>query len=235
MSEFYTYKGITITPQPGGYYELAHPSLPEPVRERGKEKAEQRADEIAAATALPDDDSHIAPQGALPDVPPAPEPVADFTPTVTPDSVTDPVVQLLLQQNQQMQQQMSAMMQHVAELSAAGVRTVGHTEGEAPVRLHVPSTYAGEMDPETRERLEAKGIKVVKIILEENESIPPTGLFISHNGRPYMLQPGVPVDVPDFLVGILDTAVMSAPIVNAESKKVIGYRDRLKYAYRRVD
>lgn len=228
MSDSYNYNGVTITPQAGGFYELTHPSLQEPVRERGKEKAEQRATEIADAARAPDDDSHIAPQGALPDAPDALPPLGGGD---VGEQLIDPLAVM-----QSIMTQMQVMQARIEELSAAGVRTVGHTEGEAPQpRVAMPNRFTGEMDAETRERIEARGHKVVKIILEENETIPPTGLFLGHNGRAYMIQPGVPVEVPDFLVGILDDAVMSAPIVNSETKKVVGYRDRLKYAYRRVE
>ncbi len=217
MTQTYEHKGVKITPLPGGYYELNHSSLKEPERERGKEKAEQRADEIAAAAASVDPDAHIT-QGDLPDDVPQLEPEqqsgADMTAVM---------------------EQLKKMQAHIDELSAAGVRTVGQTEGEAREPLVAPNKYAGEMSKDDRKKLEKQGHKVIKIILEENETIPPTGLFIGHNGRSYMIQPGVPVDVPDFLVGVLDNAVTSAPIVNSETKKVIGYRDRLKYAYRRVE
>lgn len=243
MSDQYEHAGVTITPQPGGYYELSHPSLEEPIRERGKEKAEQRAEDFAASLKHLDE-GHIAPQGDLPDVaalvPPVVTDVTASAPSAAPDvgatpAPTDPIVQMLLEQNQQMQKQMSAMSAHMAEMAAAGVRTVAQTEGDMAPRIDAPRTYAGEMDKGQRKRLEAKGHKIHKIILEENESIPPTGLFVSHNGRPYMIQPGIPVDVPDFLLDLLNDAVMSAPIVNTESKKVVGYRDRLKYSYRQVE
>lgn len=218
MSDTYEYKGVKITPLPGGFYELAHPSLADPERARGKEKAEQRADEIAAAAAPGDDEGHIEPQGA---VPPVLEPPADPLAAMT-----------------QMAEQMRAMQARIEELSAVGVRTVGVTEGEeapAPTRVPMPNRFAGEMSPEAKARLEERGVKVMKIILEENETIPPTGLFLGHNGRSYVIQPGVPVEVPQFLVDVLNNAVMSTPIVNGESKKVVGYRDRLKYAYRHVE
>lgn len=237
MSDTYDHKGVTVTPQPGGYYELAHPSLTEAERVRGKEKADQRADEIALAAASDDDGGRIDPQGDLGAAPPPLliEPVANFAPSEVPSTANDPAVALILEQNAAMHTQMQAMQARMEELAAAGVRTVGQTEGAMPPRVAMPSHFAGEMDADTRARLEEKGHKVVKIILEENETIPPTGLFVSHNGRPYMIQPGIPVELPDFLVSILDDAVMSTPIVNTESKKVVGYRDRLKYAYRRVE
>lgn len=222
MSDHYDHKGVTITPQPGGYYELSHSSLAEPIRERGKEKAEQRADEIAAATANHDDGSHIEPQGEIPAAPAL-------------EKIEVPAEGLSAEQAKQLLDQMASMQAHLNALSAAGVRTVVQDEGEPAPKLPMSQHYAGEMSKETRAALKERGIKTVKIVLEESEHIPPTGLFLGHNGRSYMIQPGTPVEVPDFLVGVLDNAVTSAPIVNAESKKVIGYRDRLKYPYRRVE
>jgi hypothetical protein len=72
----------------------------------------------------------------------------------------------------------------------------------------------------------------VKIILEESEHIPPTGLFLGHNGASFVIQPGVPVSVPKEIITILDDAVMSSPITEPGTQNVIGYRDRMKYPYR---
>lgn len=76
--------------------------------------------------------------------------------------------------------------------------------------------------------------KTLRIILEENDNIPPTGLFLQHNARAYMLKPGEAVDVPLHLIEILDHAVESTPQVDPQTKQVIGYRDRLRYPYRVV-
>lgn len=76
--------------------------------------------------------------------------------------------------------------------------------------------------------------KRVKIILEENEAIPPTGLPLQHNGRAIVIMPGEIVEVPEHYIEILDHAVMSTPTVDPQTKQVLGYRDRLRYPYRRV-
>lgn len=72
------------------------------------------------------------------------------------------------------------------------------------------------------------------IILDDNDDIPPTGLFVGHNGTGFLIQTGVPVRVPDHVLAILDDAVMDAPITDPQTKQVMGYRPRPRYSYRRV-
>lgn len=105
--------------------------------------------------------------------------------------------------------------------------------GQVP--LAIPREYSGQMDAKTKKALKDAGIEVKTIVLEENETIPPTGLFLGHNGRSYMIVPGEEVDVPDFLLGVLNDAVMSAPVVDSKTQKVLGYRSRSKYPYRLVN
>ncbi len=79
--------------------------------------------------------------------------------------------------------------------------------------------------------IEAEKPKMVRIQLEENESIPPGGQFIGVQGEGYILKPGVPTMVPLGVVEVLDNMVMSVPIQD-EMQTVIGFRDRLRFPYR---
>lgn len=75
----------------------------------------------------------------------------------------------------------------------------------------------------------------VKIVLEENEEIPPTGLFIGLNGVGYLIRPGEEVEVPYGVKEVLEHAVMSMPAIDPVTKQVLGYRDRMRYPFRVVN
>ena len=73
---------------------------------------------------------------------------------------------------------------------------------------------------------------MTRIILEENDEIPAVGLFLGHNGNGFLLKPGMPVDVPNEILGILNDAVMSSPVIDPETKAITGWRQRMRYGYR---
>lgn len=72
------------------------------------------------------------------------------------------------------------------------------------------------------------------ILVEENDDIPPTGLYVGHNGTGYLLRAGEPISVPSFLLDILDHAIMTAAVTDPTTRQVIGQRQRMRYPYRRV-
>jgi hypothetical protein len=72
----------------------------------------------------------------------------------------------------------------------------------------------------------------VRIVLEDNDGIPPTGQFFGVDGKGYILRSGEPADVPPEIINILNTAIVDAPIVDQVTKQIIGYRKRLRFAYR---
>ena len=73
-----------------------------------------------------------------------------------------------------------------------------------------------------------------RIQVEDNDEIPPTGLYVGHNGRGYLIRTGEPVDVPNPILEILDNAVMLQPQFDPQTRRVVGYRRRMRYPYRRV-
>jgi len=95
-----------------------------------------------------------------------------------------------------------------------------------------PTEYTGKADAAVKKR--TKGVKLTRIVVDDNDDIPPSGLFVGVNGKNYMIQTGVEVDVPEPLLEVLDNAVMSMPVTDPRTKKVVGYRDRTRYTYRRV-
>lgn len=72
----------------------------------------------------------------------------------------------------------------------------------------------------------------IKILVEENENIPPTGMFVGLNGRGYLIKPGVTVPVPPGVLEILNNAVEKMAVIDPQTRQVIGYRDRMRYPYR---
>ena len=94
----------------------------------------------------------------------------------------------------------------------------------APVKLSKPSSKGKKNLPDR-----------VKIILEDDDNIPPTGQFFGLNGRSFLIRPGEVVTVPKGIVDILDNAVYTVPITDPQTKQVTGYRDRLRYPYRFVE
>lgn len=85
-----------------------------------------------------------------------------------------------------------------------------------------------------------KGAKVaaedkrIRIVLSENDEIPPGGQFFGVNGRGYMLQPGVEASVPVSLVEILEHAIVSVSDKDPLTQQIVGTRDRLRFPYRVV-
>lgn len=73
-----------------------------------------------------------------------------------------------------------------------------------------------------------------RIILEENDEIPPTGLFIGLNGKGYVLRPGEPCNVPDGVIGILKDAITAQPVTDPQTRRVGGYRNKMRFPFRYV-
>lgn len=238
MSDSVTIDGVKVTHTGGGYYELEHESLTETGKVRGKDEAEAKAKEIAAEAAR---SASMPAQGQIPSTGGDQKPSDEETAAKQKASDEEIAAKQKASDDEiaALKAELAAHSKRVQELEAAGEKiatVVQSEESEKPaIPAEVPREYAGTMSDKSKKALNKLGIRMRTIILEENENIPPTGLFLSHNFRGYVISPGEKVDVPEFLVEVLDNAVMSAPIVDSKSSRVLGYRDRLRYPYRRMD
>jgi len=100
--------------------------------------------------------------------------------------------------------------------------------------LELPSNLEDEKEAAAQPAAVTTMPKRVRIILEDNPNIPPTGQFFGVNGRTYILQSGVPADVPPELIDVLDHAIESVPVKDDRTQQVIGHRQKHRYPYRRV-
>ncbi len=229
----YEVDGVTITPKGGGVYELAHEKLSEPVTERGKEKAEERAKQMAQSWADAGTATMQGQPSELPQGQPAQE--APKAPEISQATQDDKEAEnaTLRAKLAEMEKQRDDLLK-AAEKTVATVEAIAPPESEGQVPAGIPREFTADMDDETVKQMKKMGVGVTRIVLEENENIPPTGLFVGHNGRGYMIQAGVELWVPDFLLEVLDHAVMAAPITDGKTMKVLGYRNRMRYPYRVV-
>lgn len=117
---------------------------------------------------------------------------------------------------------------------------VGQIEGKPPIaqppqqkkKRAAPKKVTGPVNETSVAAILRKSPKV-RIVIEENEGIPPGGQFISINGFAYNIIPGEEVDVPEQLLDVLDNARVSRPIRN-KHLQIVGYRQASRVPYRIV-
>jgi hypothetical protein len=109
----------------------------------------------------------------------------------------------------------------------------------APPVAAVPAPKPKALKPKAAKVVEEPVIEVipaaarVKIILEENDNIPPTGLFIGSNGRSFLLRPGEEVEVPVEVIEVLNDAVEDVPRTDGNNN-VVDYRKKMRFPYRLI-
>lgn len=113
----------------------------------------------------------------------------------------------------------------------SGTLDLGDNLLEEPVNA---GRISDEVRPDAVTRSPAKKPKRVRILLEDNDTIPPTGQFIGHNGKGYILRPNEECEVPAELLAVLDDAVEDAPIIGPDTR-VVGWRKRKRFPYRIIN
>lgn len=101
-------------------------------------------------------------------------------------------------------------------------------QAKAPKTSKAP---VGQKQASSGEVITAAQSERVRIILEENDNIPPTGLFIGINGRSFLIRAGEEVTVPQEVLNVLDDAVEDVPRVDGNSN-VVDYRRKMRFPYR---
>ena len=125
-----------------------------------------------------------------------------------------------------------------AAVSAAAQPDAGMTPAQKAAATKAANKLAAQAAGAATDVNEAKTAvntpakpKRVKIILEENDAIPPTGQFFGVNGTGYQIQPGKEVEIPEFLLGVIDNAITTKPILNDDGQ-VVGSREVPRFPYR---
>ena len=104
----------------------------------------------------------------------------------------------------------------------------GKVEAEAPTEAEAPKAAAPKKAAPKKDE-----VKRTWIVLQKNDEIPPSGLYIGHNGVGYNLKSGKKAHVPDFLLDVLDNAVVKKPIMGDDGR-ITGYEDSPRFAYQVV-
>lgn len=91
------------------------------------------------------------------------------------------------------------------------------------------SELAKELN-ELKARKPAK-LEKFRIEIEDNDKIPPGGMFICGNGKTFLAQAGIEITVPRIVLEILDDAVEEVPIIDPRTMVVRRYIKRKKYPY----
>ncbi len=247
-TEPYLVGSVTVTPQGGGWYELSHASLTAPQREQGKEKADAAAQALSDSLANGTDQTQ-GDSGSMQQQPPI-DAALQQAPQVGDDEeaaklkaelekAKEAAATAQAAQAEEQAARLAAEKERDEVVAKLETKTVV-SDGAAPpappnkVPASVPRHFGAVLGDREKAELKRMGIETTEIILEENETIPPTGLYLGHNGRGYVIVPGEPVTVPNFLLGVLNDAVMSAAVIDSKSQKVLGWRNRLRYPYRTV-
>ena len=127
-------------------------------------------------------------------------------------------------------------MQAAIDAAVARALAGAKAQQDAAVAAAVAATRA-EVEAEAAAALAPEPVltdaKRVRIVLEEVDDVPPTGLFLGINGRSYLIRPGEEVDVPEEVVHCLNDAVTSTPRTDANGN-VVDYRNRLRFPYRLI-
>lgn len=74
--------------------------------------------------------------------------------------------------------------------------------------------------------------KFLRIVLEDNDNIPPNGLWVCANGKGWYLKSGYAIRVPESITDVLDHAIEYAPVVDQNTRQIRGHRSRKRFPYR---
>lgn len=74
----------------------------------------------------------------------------------------------------------------------------------------------------------------VRIILEDSVHMSPGGQFICFNGRTWLIQAGVEVEVPIGVLEVLDNAIESIPVIDPNTGRAVRQQVRKRFPYTRL-